>query len=157
QARCDRSGYAHRRHREHRRRLHGRGYLRVPADQSDDLRHLHRHEPCHPRGGGNASLYYRWLQDHYLSAVPSPALTKAYMIAHTTYLTGYGANDTYPSNSQGYGMPSLEMALDGASRYLADQSVLLDNSGDTWTFTGSVVDTNKPVRIVMVYTDAPGA
>ena len=110
-----------------------------------------------PSIAGTASLYYRWLQDHHLAAVPSPALIKAYMLTHTTYLTGVGANDTLPSNSQGYGMPNLEMAFDSTPRYLADQSVRFDASGDTWVFHGSVADPSKPVRIVMVYTDAPGA
>jgi subtilisin-like proprotein convertase family protein len=110
-----------------------------------------------PAVAGTASLYYRWLQDHYLTAVPSPALIKAYMMAHTTYLTGVSANDTLPSNAQGYGMPSLEMAFDNAPRYLVDQSVRFDNSGDSFVFHGSVADASKPVRIMMVYTDAPGA
>lgn len=110
-----------------------------------------------PALAGVASLCWRWLQDRYLAAVPSPALTKAYMIAHTRYLTGVGANDTLPSNSQGYGMPDLEMAFDDTVRYLVDQSVLLNNSGETYTFNGSVADPTKPVRIVLAYTDAPGA
>jgi subtilisin-like proprotein convertase family protein len=110
-----------------------------------------------PSIAGTASLYYRWLQDHYLNAVPSPALTKAYLLTHTTYLTGVSANDTLPSNVQGYGMPNLEMAFDSTPRYLVDQSVRFDNSGDTWVFHGSVADASKPVRIVMVYTDAAGA
>jgi len=110
-----------------------------------------------PAVAGTASLYYRWLQDHDLTAVPSPALLKAYMMTHTTYLTGVGANDTLPSNTQGTGMPNLEMGLDSTPRYLIDQSVRFDNSGDTWVFHGSVADASKPVRIVMVYTDAPGA
>ena len=53
---------------------------------------------------------------------------KAYLIAHPTYLTGVGANDTLPSNSQGYGMPNMSAMFDDASRYLLDQSVTFDNS-----------------------------
>jgi subtilisin-like proprotein convertase family protein len=110
-----------------------------------------------PAVAGVASLYHRWLQDHDLSAVPSPALMKAYMLTHTTYLTGVSGNDTLPSNAQGFGMPNLEMAFDATPRVLVDQSVVFDNSGDSWVFHGSVADAGKPVRIVMVYTDAPGA
>src|SRR5262249_5320097 len=66
-------------------------------------------------------------------------------------------NDTLPSDSQGYGMPDLEMAFDDTARYLVDESVIFDNSGDTWTFNGAVADPSRPVRIVMAYTDAPGA
>ncbi|HEX4822817.1 MAG TPA: S8 family serine peptidase [Candidatus Polarisedimenticolaceae bacterium] len=110
-----------------------------------------------PAVSGAASLEYRWLQTHYLSAIPSPALSKAYLMAHTTYLTGAGANDTLPSNSQGTGMPNLDMAFDTTSRFLLDQSVILDNSGQQWVFHGTVADPTKPVRIVMAYTDAPGS
>jgi len=110
-----------------------------------------------PATAGVTSLYHRWLSTHYLSATPSPALMKAYVVAHTTYLTGVSANDTLPSNSQGYGMPNLGMGFDDAVRYLVDQSVIFGNSGETWTFNGSVADPSKPVRIALVYTDAPGA
>lgn len=110
-----------------------------------------------PAVSGLASLYYRWLQDHYLAAVPSPALLKAYVMAHTTYLTGALANDTLPSNVQGTGMPSLDMGVDTTPRFLLDQSVRFDNSGDNWVFHGTVADPSKPVRIVMAYTDAAGA
>jgi subtilisin-like proprotein convertase family protein len=110
-----------------------------------------------PAIAGMVSLYYRWLQDHDLAAAPSPALMKAYLLAHTTYLTGVSANDILPSNAQGYGMPNLEMAFDATPRYLLDQSVRFDDSGEAWVFHGSVADANKPVRIVLVYTDAPGA
>ncbi|HKQ61655.1 MAG TPA: S8 family serine peptidase [Candidatus Polarisedimenticolaceae bacterium] len=110
-----------------------------------------------PAVSGIASLDYRWLQTHYLSAVPSPALLKAYVLTHTTYLTGLDANDTLPSNTQGYGMPNLTMAFDDTPRFLLDQSVLLTNSGETWNFSGSIANGARPVRVVLAYTDAPGA
>lgn len=109
-----------------------------------------------PAIAGVASLIYKWLQDNY-SISPSPAMEKAYMIAHPTYLTGVGANDTLPSNSQGYGQPTLNKLFDSASKFLLDQTVILDNTGDTYTWSGSTVDNAKPVRIVLVWTDKAGA
>jgi hypothetical protein len=82
---------------------------------------------------------------------------KAYLIAHPTYLTGVDANDTLPSNSQGYGMPVMGAMFDDASKYLLNQEVTFDNSGETWTWAGAVADPTRPVRIVLAYTDAAGA
>jgi hypothetical protein len=110
-----------------------------------------------PAVAGIASLYYRWLQTSYGLTAPSPALVKAYMIAHQTYLTGVSANDTLPSNNQGYGMPDMKTAFDDSTRALVDQSHLFSSTGQTWTWAGSVADTTKPLRIVLNYTDAPGA
>jgi hypothetical protein len=110
-----------------------------------------------PAVAGIASLFDYWLKHAYGLANPSPAIIKAYLIAHPTYLTGMNANDTLPSNSQGYGMPDLSLAFDKTPRELVDQSVVFNNSGDTWRFDGVVADPNKPLRIVLAYTDQAGA
>ena len=110
-----------------------------------------------PAVAGLATLYYRWLQTTYGVSEPSPALMKAYMIAHPTYLTGVGAGGNLPTNSQGYGMPNMELAFDATPRSLLDQTHVFGNTGETWTWNGAVADPSKPVRIVMVYTDAAGA
>ncbi|MCA9923294.1 MAG: S8 family serine peptidase [Anaerolineales bacterium] len=108
-----------------------------------------------PAVSGIASLYYYWLENEY-GLTPSPAMMKAYLIAHPAYLTGVDANDTLPSNDQGYGMPNMAIAFDDADRHLVDQTIIFDNSGETWTFDTSVADPTKPVRLVMTYTDQPG-
>ena len=110
-----------------------------------------------PAVAGIASLYYYWLENTYQLDTPSPALMKAYLIAHTLYLTGARANDTLPSNAQGYGLPDMSLGLDNASRVFLDQQVIFGNSGDTWTKDIVAADPTKPLRIVLAYTDAPGA
>lgn len=88
---------------------------------------------------------------------PSAAMNKAYLLAHTdTYLTGDGANDSLPSNSQGFGMPSMSAAFDDTPKYMLDQTQILDQPGDYWTISGLIAETNKPVRLAMVYTDQAG-
>ena len=108
-----------------------------------------------PAVAGVASLYYHWLE-HTYAITPSPSLLKAYLVAHTTYLTGTYASDTLPSNNQGYGMPNMSAAFDDAPRYIVNQTTLFDNSGETWTWNGGVADPTKPVRIVLAYTDKAG-
>lgn len=109
-----------------------------------------------PAVAGVASLYYYWLENTH-GITPSPAMMKAYLVAHPTYLTGVSANDTLPSNDQGYGMPNMEVAFDNTSRQLVNQTHLFTSSGQTWTWNGQVDDPSKPIRIVLAYTDAPGA
>jgi uncharacterized repeat protein (TIGR01451 family) len=116
-----------------------------------------------PAAAGVASLIYYWLESNKPntlpagSITPSSALMKAYMMAHPTYLTGDGANGNLPSNSQGFGMPNLDIMFDDVNKFVVNQTVILDNSGEQWTWSGSAVDPAKPVRIAMAYTDQPGA
>ncbi len=110
-----------------------------------------------PAVSGIASLYYYWMEHTYAIPMPSPALIKAYLVAHPTYLTGVSANDTLPSNNQGFGMPDMEAAFDDTARYLLDQTTVLGNTGQVWTLAGEIADPGKPVRIVMAYTDQAGA
>ena len=109
-----------------------------------------------PAVAGVTSLYYYWLENSYGISTPSPAILKAYLIAHPTYLTGDAAKDSLPSNHQGYGMPNMSLAFDDADRYLIDQSVILDNTGEDWQKQVTVADPTKPIRIVMAYTDQAG-
>lgn len=111
-----------------------------------------------PAVSGMASLVYYWLRTHYADNAPSAAMIKAYFMAHPIYLTGTYANDTLPSNVQGYGMPNLGVAFDTSTqRLVSDQEHVLTGTGQTWTWSGIVADPAKPLRITMAYSDAPGA
>jgi len=61
---------------------------------------------------------------------PSPALMKAWLIAHPTCLTGTSANDNLTGSSQGYGMPNLTSMFDERPKVLFDRSEIFDNSGE---------------------------
>ncbi|MEZ5464953.1 MAG: S8 family serine peptidase [Lysobacteraceae bacterium] len=111
-----------------------------------------------PAVAGAASLVYRWLQTEYGLSDPSPALIKSYFVAHPTYMSGVGANDNLPSNSQGYGIPDLSAAFDDSTdRIIEDQTTTFTGPGQTHFVAASVADTAKPVRLVLSWTDAPGA
>lgn len=111
-----------------------------------------------PAVAGAATLVYRHLQTAYAQATPSPALIKGYLIAHPTYLTGVDANDSLPSFDQGFGMPNLGAAFAATpSRVLVDQTQTLADTGANYELRGAVADSTKPVRIVLTWTDAPGA
>ncbi|MEZ5462537.1 S8 family serine peptidase [Dokdonella sp.] len=118
-----------------------------------------------PAVAGVASLAWWWIAngrgslefDSGKPSVPSPALMKAWLVSHPTYLTGAGANDDLPSNTQGFGMPDLEAMFDGTPNVIVNQEHTLGDSGQAWTWQGQVVDSSKPLRIVLAWTDAPGA
>ncbi len=118
-----------------------------------------------PAVAGVTSLAYWWIAndrgdltfDGGSASAPSPALMKAWLMAHPTYLTGVDGNDTLPSNSQGYGMPNLASMFGDTPTMLVNQSQVLTDTGQSWTWNGSVADPGKPLRIALAYTDQAGA
>lgn len=118
-----------------------------------------------PAVAGVASLAWWWIAngegalsfDGGSPSAPSPALMKAWMMAHPTYLNGVGANDTLPSNVQGYGMPNLQAMFSETPTFVSNQAQTLTETGQTWTWVGSSVDPGKPLRIALAWTDAAGA
>jgi len=102
------------------------------------------------------------LRQYFLNAgwaAPSPAMTKAYLMNSTRYLTGAGANDNLWSPGQGMGEVNLGRAFDGVARILHDQRPedLFTASGQRRVFTGRVADAGQPVRVTLAWTDAPGS
>ena len=122
-----------------------------------------------PAVSGIASLAYWWIEHGGAGAAtgnvseiggaraPSPALMKAWLMAHPSYLSGDGAGDDLPSNNQGYGMPNLTDMFAATPKVLLDQSDLLVASGETREYIWEVADPSMPLRVALAYTDAPGA
>ncbi len=118
-----------------------------------------------PAISGVASLAWWWIAngkgalsfDGGSASDPTPALMKAYLISHPTYLTGVSGNGNLPTNAQGYGMPNMQALFDETPTFLANQTRVLGATGETWTWVGSAVDPTKPVRIALAWTDAAGA
>lgn len=111
-----------------------------------------------PAVAGAASLAYEYY-GRMLSfgEEPSPAMLKALLLNSTRYLDGEGSGDTLPSNAQGWGDVDLGRLFDGLPRYVVDQSEVFHESGEIYQYTGTVFDTSEPLRITLVWTDAPGA
>ncbi|HMP73448.1 MAG TPA: S8 family serine peptidase [Kiritimatiellia bacterium] len=111
-----------------------------------------------PAVAGGAALIYQWFLNQF-GQPPSPAMTKAFLVNSGRYMNGTGANDSLFSNQQGMGMMNLATAFDGAPRFLRDQLTndLFTASGQIRTFTGIIPSNNLPLRITLVWTDAPGS
>ncbi|WNG38694.1 S8 family serine peptidase [Archangium violaceum] len=111
-----------------------------------------------PAVAGGTALLRQYFINQGMSA-PTPAMTKAYLMNSTRYMTGSGANDSLYSNNQGTGLMDMEMAFDGVPRLMDDQNPasLFTASGQTRTFSGVVADSTKPFRVTLAWTDAPGS
>ena len=111
-----------------------------------------------PAVAGACALLRQYFINSNLTA-PSPAMTKAYLMNSTRYMTGVGASDNFWSAAQGMGGLNLGNAFDGVPRILRDQNTndLFTASGQTRIFTGRIVRSDKPVRVTLAWTDAPGS
>ncbi len=110
-----------------------------------------------PVVSGACALIRQYFINNSLN-VPSPAMTKAFLMNSARYLTGVSANDDLWSPSQGMGEVNLGLAFDGVPRFLRDQV-----PGDKFTATGQriavagqIADSTKPFRVTIAWTDAPG-
>ncbi len=111
-----------------------------------------------PAVAGGAQLAY----EYYRRAInpgqtPSPAMLKALLLNSPRYLTGLSAGDTLPSPSQGWGMLNLGTLFDGAIRHVVDQTTIFTATGQVFTLAGQVIDPSLPLRVSLVWTDAPGS
>lgn len=110
-----------------------------------------------PAVAGYAALATEYLQRSLGLSNPSPAVLKALVINSARHLSGNGANDTLPSPSQGFGLPSMAIAFDpNVTRFVSDQETTLTTSGEAITIPGTIPDPNQPLRVTLVWTDAPG-
>jgi uncharacterized repeat protein (TIGR01451 family) len=111
-----------------------------------------------PAVAGACALLRQYFINYGLS-LPSPAMTKAFLMNSTRYLTGAGANDNLWSPGQGMGEVNLARAFDGVPRMLRDQQPedLFTASGQTRVFTARIAATNQPLRVTLAWTDAPGS
>ena len=111
-----------------------------------------------PAVAGGAALVYQYFLNSALNA-PSPAMIKSFLMNSARYMTGTGANDSLYSNNQGMGMMNLGAAFDGTPRLLRDQVTndLFTATGQSRTWTGTIVSNSKPFRVTLAWTDAPGS
>ncbi len=115
-----------------------------------------------PFVSGSAALIADWWAQEG-RGVPSPAMTKALLINGAADMVGGsdGASGTLtniPNNNQGWGRVNLDNVIrNGWMNLYNDQSAVLHNTGEVWTLDIGVPDPTKPLKISLVWSDAPGA
>ena len=112
-----------------------------------------------PATAGVAAL----IRQHFINlslTPPGAAMTKALLLNSARYMTGVGANDALPSNSQGMGEINLNSFFDiFATAHSFHDEVAADTftaSGQQRIITGTVSDNSKPFRVTLAWTDTPG-
>ena len=110
-----------------------------------------------PAVAGACALVRQYFINNF-GGTPSAAMTKAYLMNSARYMTGIYANDNLWSDNQGMGEMNLGMAFDGTSRILRDQLTadLFTASGQRVIFNGTIATNNKPFRVTLAWSDAPG-
>jgi hypothetical protein len=95
---------------------------------------------------------------------PTAALMKATLIAGAVEISGTGSDflneGVYPNNSQGWGRVNLENSLyfegDTSKTWVKDDRAGVQ-TGANLSFKFKVNGVNAPLRVMLVWTDAPGA
>jgi hypothetical protein len=107
-----------------------------------------------PHVSGTISILAQWWRTNHGGATFSPAMAKALLMNGAVDM----ATADVPNNNEGWGRIHIPRSTGGAvPRHTVDQTVVLDNAGDTHVISGGISDPTKPVRITLAYTDAPGA
>jgi Subtilase family len=112
-----------------------------------------------PLAAGAAALAFQWLRGQF-GHEPSPAIVKALMLNSTSYLTGRFANDNLPGARQGWGLLDIGRMFEATDRILYDQSpdrTFTESGGQPFQISGVISDPSKEFRVMLAYTDAPGA
>lgn len=115
-----------------------------------------------PIVAGAGGLFTQFYRTRFAGANPSPAVTKAALLAATQDLFGGtnangGALTRRPNNQQGWGRMRIDWLLSTTeSNWYYDQQHVFLNTGENWTRTLRPVDPTKPVVVMLAFSDAPG-
>ncbi len=110
--------------------------------------------------GTAALLVEQWRRDH--GTDPSPAMIKAELTVTARDLAGNldadgGLLGHAFDSKQGWGRLDARAVLDPpVARAVFDAPVLLTETGDEWVYTLAVDSDAHPVKVMLVWTDAPG-
>ena len=108
-----------------------------------------------PHASGALILLAEWWRLDNAGQDFSPAMGKALLINSARPISGAGAP---PNNDVGWGRVDLSPLLDSDLLFeFWDQTELFDESGQSWTRTVGVVDPSQPLKVTLVWSDAPGA
>lgn len=127
-----------------------------------------------PQVAGALALLIEQYRSEHEGRTPSPALAKAALVAATQNLAGFrDANNNVlgqrPDSRQGWGRLRADWLLDpGVPVLYFDQfeegvdtgevppTMIFDSTGQSWGTSILPADPERPVQVVLVYTDAPG-
>ncbi len=110
-----------------------------------------------PQVAGAAALFTQYWKNTNNGNNPSPALIKAAIINTAQEMNGLGSANAIPNGDEGWGRINMRFMLNtGVPMKYIDQTTAFSNSGENTQISGVIADSTKPVRVSLVWTDAPG-
>ena len=107
-----------------------------------------------PHATGSVALITEWWRGFNAGADPSPAMAKALLINGAVDM---GTADI-PNGNEGWGRIDVDNVVSPTLPAMYwDETVLFDATGDTWEMAVGPADATQPMRISLVWIDAPGA
>lgn len=116
-----------------------------------------------PMVSGGLGVFVEGYKNRNQNRLPSPELAKAYAVASSTDLFGGLDADNIaltrrPNATQGFGALRLNAMLAQIDNTVfIDRPVVFTEAGQSRTVRLSIKDPTKPVKLMLAYTDAPGA
>lgn len=137
----------------------GVGNIFYPAGQQFYTSSSGTSHSC-PAVAGGAALVRQFFVNQGMS-VPSPAMTKAFLMNSARYMNGVGAGGNLWSTSQGMGGMNLGEAFNRVAvtpTFLRDQigADMFTASGQVRSWGGVIADPTKPTRVTLAWTEPPG-
>ena len=116
-----------------------------------------------PHTAGAAALAVQWYKNQF-AQTPSPAMVKAMLVNSTVDMNSAGDNNyenttsPIPNNDEGWGRINLRNIFDsGVSKVFRDDPKVFHFNSELYSLTISPSSVSKPLKITLVWTDAPGA
>ena len=108
-----------------------------------------------PHVAGSVALITQWWRRSNAGADPSPAMSKALLVNSATDM---GPAMDIPNKNEGWGRVNLGQLFDPSTQRLyVDESVTLTDLGQAHAVNVVPVDPSRPMKVTLVWTDAPGA
>ncbi|HOC41663.1 MAG TPA: S8 family serine peptidase [Thermoanaerobaculales bacterium] len=107
-----------------------------------------------PHISGSVALVTDWWRSFNGGANPSAAMAKALLINGTVDM----ATADRPNFNEGWGRVQLTNVVNNATNMVyKDQQLTFNNTGENLVVAVGIPDPGKPLRVTLVWTDAPGA
>ena len=107
-----------------------------------------------PQVAGAAALFTQWWKNGHGGQNPDPSLIKAAVINSGQDMNAANTAAAVPNGNEGWGRMNMKFMLNTDVPMLRLTGPLLD-VGQIQTYTGTVSDPSRPVRVSLVWSDPP--